>query len=201
MCAEHGVTRSASASAPSLSAFFIIIFSKYERARSTGRDAAAVHSVLNFRPFLKMLSHARRGRPLPPGAEVHSTELKIVRTTRITVRTGTRVRSYTYCKHKVLVPVLYHVLEACTIMVALHLVRTCQLYCTSTVQYVHSPAVLYSNPYTYWYYTYVHHLRYVYYTYWSYTYVHSPTVLYVLVLCRTRTGTELYYGTDVPVLW
>ena len=78
MCAEHGVTRSASASAPSLSAFFIIIFSKYERARSTGRDAAAVHSVLNFRPFLKMLSHARRGRPLPPGAEVHSTELKIL---------------------------------------------------------------------------------------------------------------------------
>ena len=78
MCAEHGVTRSASASAPSLSAFFIIIFSKYERARSTGRDAAAVHSVLNFRPFLKMLSLARRGRPLPPGAEVHSTELKIV---------------------------------------------------------------------------------------------------------------------------
>ena len=45
MCAEHVVPRSASAPAPSLSAFFIISFSKYARARSTGRDAAGVHSV------------------------------------------------------------------------------------------------------------------------------------------------------------
>ena len=45
MCAEHVVPRSASAPAPSLSTFFIIFFSKYARARSTGRDAAEVHSV------------------------------------------------------------------------------------------------------------------------------------------------------------
>ena len=45
MCAEHGVQRSASAPVPSLSTFFIIFFSKYARARSTGRDAAEVHSV------------------------------------------------------------------------------------------------------------------------------------------------------------
>ena len=62
------------------------------------------------------------------------TTVRTMYSTYYTVPTGTRVRSYTYCKHKVLVPVLYHVLEACTIMVALHLVRTCQLYCTSTVR-------------------------------------------------------------------
>ena len=45
MCAKHVVPRSASAPAPSLSTFFIIFFSKYARARSTGRDAAEVHSV------------------------------------------------------------------------------------------------------------------------------------------------------------
>ena len=45
MCAEHVVPRSASAPVPSLSAFFIIFFSKHARARSTGRDAAEVHSV------------------------------------------------------------------------------------------------------------------------------------------------------------
>ena len=45
MCAEHGVLRSASAPALSVSAFFIIFFSKYARANSTGRDAAEVHSV------------------------------------------------------------------------------------------------------------------------------------------------------------
>ena len=45
MCAEHVVLRSASAPAPSLSTFFIIFFSKYARARSTGRDAAEVHSL------------------------------------------------------------------------------------------------------------------------------------------------------------
>ena len=45
MCAEHMVPRSASAPALSASAFFIIFFSKYARANSTGRDAAEVHSV------------------------------------------------------------------------------------------------------------------------------------------------------------
>ena len=45
MCAEHVVPRSASAPALSASAFFIIFFSKHTRARSTGRDAAEVHSV------------------------------------------------------------------------------------------------------------------------------------------------------------
>ena len=45
MCAEHVVPRSASAPALSASTFFIIFFSKYARARSTGRDAAEVHSV------------------------------------------------------------------------------------------------------------------------------------------------------------
>ena len=45
MCAEHMVPRSASAPALSASAFFIIFFSKYARASSTGRDAAGVHSV------------------------------------------------------------------------------------------------------------------------------------------------------------
>ena len=39
MCAEHGVPRSTSELAPSLSAFFIIFVSKYARARSTGRGA------------------------------------------------------------------------------------------------------------------------------------------------------------------
>ena len=45
MCAEHGAPRSASAPALSASAFFIIFFSKYARASSTGRDAGGVHSV------------------------------------------------------------------------------------------------------------------------------------------------------------
>ena len=45
MCAEHVVPRSASAPALSVSTFFIIFFSKHARARSTGRDAAEVHSV------------------------------------------------------------------------------------------------------------------------------------------------------------
>ena len=45
MCAEHMVPRSASAPALSVSTFFIIFFSKHARARSTGRDAAEVHSV------------------------------------------------------------------------------------------------------------------------------------------------------------
>ena len=45
MCDEHVVPHSASAPAPSLSTFFIIFFSKYARARSTGREAAEVHSV------------------------------------------------------------------------------------------------------------------------------------------------------------
>ena len=45
MCAEHVVPRRASAPVPSLSTFFIILFSKYTRASSTGRDAAEVHSV------------------------------------------------------------------------------------------------------------------------------------------------------------
>ena len=45
MCAELMVPRSASAPALSVSTFFIIFFSKYARARSTGRDAAEVHSV------------------------------------------------------------------------------------------------------------------------------------------------------------
>ena len=45
MCAEHMVPRSASAPALSASTFFIIFFSKHARARSTGRDAAEVHSV------------------------------------------------------------------------------------------------------------------------------------------------------------
>ena len=45
MCAEDMVPRSASAPALSVSTFVIIFFSKYARARSTGRDAAEVHSV------------------------------------------------------------------------------------------------------------------------------------------------------------
>ena len=45
MCAELVDPRSASAQALSASAFFIIFFSKYARANSTGRDAAEVHSV------------------------------------------------------------------------------------------------------------------------------------------------------------
>ena len=45
MCAELMVPRSASAPALSVSTFFIIFFSKHARARSTGRDAAEVHSV------------------------------------------------------------------------------------------------------------------------------------------------------------
>ena len=44
-CAEHGLSRSTSAPSSSLSAFFSIFFRKYARARSTGRDAAEVHSV------------------------------------------------------------------------------------------------------------------------------------------------------------
>ncbi len=45
MCAELMVPRSTSTPALSVSAFFIIFFSKYARANSTGRDAAEVHSV------------------------------------------------------------------------------------------------------------------------------------------------------------
>ena len=45
MCAKHALLRSTSAPASSLSAFFSIFFCKYARARSTGRDAAEVHSV------------------------------------------------------------------------------------------------------------------------------------------------------------
>ena len=44
-CADHGIPRRTSALALSASAFFIIFFSKYARANSTGRDAAEVHSV------------------------------------------------------------------------------------------------------------------------------------------------------------
>ena len=49
-CAEHGLLRSTSAPASSLSAFFSIFFSKYARARSTGRSSA----VFNFCIFLKL---------------------------------------------------------------------------------------------------------------------------------------------------
>ena len=38
MCAEHGAPRSASTPALSVSAFFIIFFSKYARANSTGHS-------------------------------------------------------------------------------------------------------------------------------------------------------------------
>ena len=50
MCAEHMVPRSASATALSASTFFIIFFSKYARARSTGRSSA----LLKFCIFLKL---------------------------------------------------------------------------------------------------------------------------------------------------
>ena len=49
-CAEHGLPRSTSAPASSLSGFFSIFFSKYARARSTGRSSA----VLKFCTFLKL---------------------------------------------------------------------------------------------------------------------------------------------------
>ena len=47
-CAELGLSRSTSAPASSLSGFFSIFFSKYARARSTGRSSA----VLKFCIFL-----------------------------------------------------------------------------------------------------------------------------------------------------
>ena len=47
-CAEHGLSRSTSAPASSLSGFFSIFFSKYARARSTGPSSA----VLKFCIFL-----------------------------------------------------------------------------------------------------------------------------------------------------
>ena len=47
-CAEHGLSRSTSAPASSLSGFFSIFFCKYARARSTGRSSA----VLKFCIFL-----------------------------------------------------------------------------------------------------------------------------------------------------
>ena len=47
-CAEHGLSRSTSVPASSLSGFFGIFFSKYARARSTGRSSA----VLKFCIFL-----------------------------------------------------------------------------------------------------------------------------------------------------
>ena len=47
-CAEHGLSRSTSAPAFSLSGFFSIFFSKYARARSTGHSSA----VFNFCIFL-----------------------------------------------------------------------------------------------------------------------------------------------------
>ena len=44
-CAEHGLSRSTSAPASSLSGFFSIFFSKYARARSTDRGGRpAVHA-------------------------------------------------------------------------------------------------------------------------------------------------------------
>ena len=49
-CAEHGLSRSTSAPVSSLSAFFSNFFSKYARARSTGRSSA----VFNFCIFLKL---------------------------------------------------------------------------------------------------------------------------------------------------
>ena len=48
-CAEHGLSRSTSAPASSLSGFSGIFFCKYARARSTGRSSA----VLNFCIILK----------------------------------------------------------------------------------------------------------------------------------------------------
>ena len=41
-CAEYGLSRSTSAPASSLSGFFSIFFSKYARARSTGRSSAVL---------------------------------------------------------------------------------------------------------------------------------------------------------------
>ena len=41
-CAEHGLSRSTSVPASSLSGFFGIFFSKYARARSTGRSSAVL---------------------------------------------------------------------------------------------------------------------------------------------------------------
>ena len=49
-CAEHGLSRSTSALASSLSAFFSIYFCKYARANSTGLSSA----VFNFCIFLKL---------------------------------------------------------------------------------------------------------------------------------------------------
>ena len=50
MCAEHGLWRSTSALASSLSGFFSNFFCKYARASSTGRSSA----LLNFCTFLKL---------------------------------------------------------------------------------------------------------------------------------------------------
>ncbi len=41
-CAEHGLSRSTSALASSLSGFSSIFYSKYARARSTGRSSAVL---------------------------------------------------------------------------------------------------------------------------------------------------------------
>mgnify|MGYP003334935524 CR=1 FL=1 len=52
MCAEHGVPRRTSAVASSLSAFFSIFFSKYARARATGRSSVRIeflYRLLNDR--------------------------------------------------------------------------------------------------------------------------------------------------------
>ena len=49
-CAEHGLLRSTSTLASSLSVFFSSFFSKYARARSTGRSSA----LLKFCVFLKL---------------------------------------------------------------------------------------------------------------------------------------------------
>ena len=48
MCAEHGMSRSTSAPASSLSGFFSIFFCKYARGNSTGRSSA----LLKFCTFL-----------------------------------------------------------------------------------------------------------------------------------------------------
>ena len=48
VCAEHGLPRSTSAVASFLNPFFRIFFSKYARARSTGRGGRpAVHARMN----------------------------------------------------------------------------------------------------------------------------------------------------------
>ena len=47
-CADHGLSRSTSAPASFLNAFFSIFFSEYARARSTGRGGRpAVHARMN----------------------------------------------------------------------------------------------------------------------------------------------------------